>query len=157
MNNYFFEYYQNETKQNIEKNFEDMTQLEKSIGEFFIKNKSVRDFSSKGISGLLYVSEASLHRFAKKCGYKGYREFIFSYEKDKAKIKEADIVLITANDTCEYANICNEVIKVSYPKGLANVISVQMVTLMTMDVIYSYCSANKNYFKAIKKEKEGNS
>ena len=38
MNNYFFEYYQNETKQNIEKNFEDMTQLEKSIGEFFIKN-----------------------------------------------------------------------------------------------------------------------
>lgn len=276
MNNYFFEYYQNETKQNIEKNFEDMTQLEKSIGEFFIKNKSVRDFSSKGISGLLYVSEASLHRFAKKCGYKGYREFIFSYEKDienernngtdekkvnqliiklkaayttlveenfglikdnqirkiatllnsgkrviltgsetenavfeeyklkylklgidintvtkkeflepsvdllnkdslvivcdisgendnlktvvqKAKVKEADIVLITANEACEYANLCNEVIKLSYPKGLANVISMQMVILMTMDVIYSYCSANKNYFKAIKKEKEGKS
>ena len=276
MNNYFFEYYQNETKQNIEKNFEDMTQLEKSIGEFFIKNKSARDFSSKGISGLLYVSEASLHRFAKKCGYKGYREFIFSYEKDienernnstdekkvnqliiklkaayttlveenfglikdnqirkiatllnsgkrviltgsetenavfeeyklkylklgidintvtkkeflepsvdllnkdslvivcdisgendnlktvvqKAKVKEADIVLITANEACEYADLCNEVIKVSYPKGLANVISMQMVILMTMDVIYSYCSANKNYFKAIKKEKEGKS
>lgn len=276
MNNYFFEYYQNETKQNIEKNFEEMTQLEKSIGEFFIKNKSVRDFSSKGISGLLYVSEASLHRFAKKCGYKGYREFIFSYEKDienernngtdekkvnqlinklkaayttlveenftlikdnqirkiatllnsgkrviltgsetenavfeeyklkylklgidintvtkkeflepsvdllnkdslvivcdisgendnlktvvqKAKVKEADIVLITANEACEYADLCNEVIKVSYPKGLANVISMQMVILMTMDVVYSYCSANKNYFKAIKKEKEGKS
>ena len=276
MNNYFFEYYQNETKQNIEKNFEDMTQLEKSIGEFFIKNKSIRDFSSKGISGLLYVSEASLHRFAKKCGYKGYREFIFSYEKDienernnstdekkvnqliiklkaayttlveenfglikdnqirkiatllnsgkrviltgsetenaifeeyklkylklgidintvtkkeflepsvdllnkdslvivcdisgendnlktvvqKAEVKEADIVLITANEACEYAELCNEVIKVSYPKGLANVISMQMVILMTMDVIYSYCSANKNYFKAIKKEKEGKS
>ena len=276
MNNYFFEYYQNETKQNIEKNFEDMTQLEKSIGEFFIKNKSARDFSSKGISGLLYVSEASLHRFAKKCGYKGYREFIFSYEKDienernngtdekkvnqliiklkaayttlveenfglikdnqirkiatllnsgkrviltgsetenavfeeyklkylklgidintvtkkeflepsvdllnkdslvivcdisgendnlktvvqKAEVKEADIVLITANEACEYAALCNEVIKVSYPKGLANVISMQMVILMTMDVIYSYCSANKNYFKAIKKEKEGKS
>jgi len=276
MNNYFFEYYQNETKQNIEKNFEDMTQLEKSIGEFFIKNKSARDFSSKGISGLLYVSEASLHRFAKKCGYKGYREFIFSYEKDienernnstdekkvnqliiklkaayttlveenfglikdnqirkiatllnsgkrviltgsetenavfeeyklkylklgidintvtkkeflepsvdllnkdslvivcdisgendnlktvvqKAKVKEADIVLITANEACEYADLCNEVIKLSYPKGLANVISMQMVILMTMDVIYSYCSANKNYFKAIKKEKEGKS
>ena len=276
MNNCFFEYYQNETKQNIEKNFEDMTQLEKSIGEFFIKNKSARDFSSKGISGLLYVSEASLHRFAKKCGYKGYREFIFSYEKDienernnstdekkvnqliiklkaayttlveenfglikdnqirkiatllnsgkrviltgsetenavfeeyklkylklgidintvtkkeflepsvdllnkdslvivcdisgendnlktvvqKAEVKEADIVLITANEACEYADLCNEVIKVSYPKGLANVISMQMVILMTMDVIYSYCSANKNYFKAIKKEKEGKS
>ena len=276
MNKYFFEYYQNETKQNIEKNFEDMTQLEKSIGEFFIKNKSIRDFSSKGISGLLYVSEASLHRFAKKCGYKGYREFIFSYEKDienernngtdekkvnqlnnklkaayttlveenftiikdnqirkiatllnsgkrviligsetenaifeeyklkylklgidintvtkkeflepsvnllneeslvivcdisgendnlktvvkKAKIKETNIILITANEVCEYANLCDEVIKVSYLKGMANIISVQMVILMIMDVIYSYCSANKNYFKAIKKEKEGNS
>ena len=75
----------------------------------------------------------------------------------KAKVKEADIVLITANEACEYAELCNEVIKVSYPKGLANVISMQMVILMTMDVIYSYCSANKNYFKAIKKEKEKNS
>ena len=43
MNNYFFEYYQNETKQNIEKNFEEMTQLEKSIGEFFIKKKYLSD------------------------------------------------------------------------------------------------------------------
>ncbi len=59
-----------------------MTQLERSIGEFFVKNRVIRDFSSKGISGLLYVSEASLHRFANKCGYKGYRGFIFSYEKD---------------------------------------------------------------------------
>ena len=38
MNNYFFEYYHNETKQSIEKNFAKMTQLEKGIGEFFITN-----------------------------------------------------------------------------------------------------------------------
>ena len=75
----------------------------------------------------------------------------------KAKIKETNIILITANEVCEYANLCDEVIKVSYLKGMANIISVQMVILMIMDVIYSYCSANKNYFKAIKKEKEGNS
>ena len=37
------------------------------------------DFSSKNISTLLYVSEASLSRFAKKCGFKGYREFLFRY------------------------------------------------------------------------------
>ena len=40
MNNYFFEYYHNETKQSIEKNFAELTQLEKSIGEFFITNKA---------------------------------------------------------------------------------------------------------------------
>ena len=81
MNNYFFEYYHNETKQSIEK----------SIGEFFITNKAIRNFSSKKISGLLYVSEASLHRFAKKCGYKGYREFIYSYEKDIENEKNNEI------------------------------------------------------------------
>ena len=47
MNNYFFEYYHNETKQSIEKNFAKMTQLEKGIGEFFITNKAIRNFSSK--------------------------------------------------------------------------------------------------------------
>ena len=62
--------------------YKEMTQLEKSIADFFIKNKEIRDFSSKNMSRLLYVSEASLHRFAKKCGYRGYRELIFSYEKD---------------------------------------------------------------------------
>ncbi|MFR0957923.1 MAG: hypothetical protein ACLSFA_20120 [Roseburia inulinivorans] len=35
------------------------------------------DFSSKNISKRLYVSEAALSRFSKKCGYKGYRELIF--------------------------------------------------------------------------------
>ena len=72
----------------------------------------------------------------------------------KARIKETNTVLITANEACVYANLCNEVIKVSYPKGIENVISVQMIIFLIMDVIYSYCSANKNYFKAIKKEKE---
>lgn len=39
------------------------------------------DFSSRHISSMLYVSEASLSRFAKKCGYKGYREFVFKYKE----------------------------------------------------------------------------
>lgn len=39
------------------------------------------DFSSKSISERLFVSEASLSRFAKKCGYRGYREFIYQYEE----------------------------------------------------------------------------
>lgn len=51
MNNYFFEYYHNETKQSIEKNFAELTQLEKSIGEFFITNKAIRNFSSKKYRG----------------------------------------------------------------------------------------------------------
>ena len=47
------------------------------------------DFSAKCISELLYVSEASLSRFAKKCGYRGYREFVYQYEETFVEKKES--------------------------------------------------------------------
>lgn len=64
----------------IEAVYSNLTPLEKNIADFFIKNTEKKDFSSKTISEKLFVSEASLSRFAKKCGFKGYREFIFQYE-----------------------------------------------------------------------------
>lgn len=72
----------NETKQKIKGLYDDMTQLERSIADFFIENKEKLDFSSRNVAKMLYVSEASLSRFAQKCNYKGYREFISFYEKD---------------------------------------------------------------------------
>lgn len=65
----------------IEAIYESFTALEKTIADFFIHNEEKTDLSSKAISQRLYVSEATLSRFAKKCGYKGYREFIFHYEQ----------------------------------------------------------------------------
>lgn len=65
----------------IESHYETMSSLEKNIADFFINNREQMDFSSKNISALLYVSEAALSRFAKKCGYKGYREFIYHYKE----------------------------------------------------------------------------
>lgn len=65
----------------IEAIYDSFTPLEKSIADYFIKNDEKRDLSSKSVSKQLFVSEASLSRFAKKCGYKGYREFIFCYEQ----------------------------------------------------------------------------
>ena len=67
---------QNETKGQIEAAQSDMTQVEHTIANYFLNNEELTDFSSKRISALLYVSEATLSRFAKKCGFKGYREFI---------------------------------------------------------------------------------
>lgn len=72
----------NETKQNIRSCYEEMTQVEHGIADFFLNNTEKMDFSSKNIAKLLFVSEASLSRFAKKCGYKGYRELTYSYEQD---------------------------------------------------------------------------
>lgn len=65
----------------IEAHYENMSAVEKNIADFFISNQEKMDFSSKNISGMLYVSEASLSRFAKKCGYKGYREFVYNYQE----------------------------------------------------------------------------
>lgn len=59
----------------IEANYHNFTNLEKTIADFFLNNTEKTDFSAKAISGKLFVSEASLSRFAKKIGYRGYREF----------------------------------------------------------------------------------
>ena len=65
----------------IVETYDKLTNVEKSIADFFVENREITDFSSKSIANRLYVSEASLSRFAKKCGYKGFREFIYAYER----------------------------------------------------------------------------
>lgn len=65
----------------IEAAYDELTPTERIIADFFLKNIEVCDFSAKGISARLYVSEAALSRFAKKCQFQGYREFIFRYEE----------------------------------------------------------------------------
>lgn len=72
----------------IESVYDSFTNVEKEIADFFIHNKLEMDFSSKNISTMLYVSEASLSRFAKKCGFKGYREFLFRYQEVFQEDKE---------------------------------------------------------------------
>ena len=51
----------------IESNYENFTALEKNIADFFMKNEEKMDFSAKEIAKHLFVSEASLSRFATFC------------------------------------------------------------------------------------------
>lgn len=62
--------------------YEHMTAVEQSVADFFLKNEELRDFSSRNVAGMLYISEATLSRFAQKCGYKGYRNFIYDYKRE---------------------------------------------------------------------------
>ena len=106
-------YYQNETKQNMYNAYNDMTPVERSIADFFLSNTEKMDFSSKKISKRLYVSEAALSRFSKKCGYKGYRELIFSYEKDleydvPKESGETDISTFTKKIRGSYTTLLQE-------------------------------------------------
>ena len=64
----------------IESHFDSMTDLEKRIANYFLSPSSIYDdLSSQKVAQALYISQAALTRFAKKCGFKGYREFNFQY------------------------------------------------------------------------------
>ncbi|WP_282925929.1 MurR/RpiR family transcriptional regulator [Helcococcus kunzii] len=86
-------------------NYDNFTEIEKLIADYFIKNKHKEDFSIKSIKDKLYVSEASLTRFSQKCGFKGYREFIYRYEEE---------FLDGISDSClnvqEVLNIYNQIL-----------------------------------------------
>lgn len=73
----------------IESNYDNFTTVEKNIADFFIHNRKKVDFSARAVAERLYVSEASLSRFAKKCGYRGYREFVYQYEETFVEKQES--------------------------------------------------------------------
>ena len=83
------EYYVKSVVPIIESNYDNFTTVEKNIADFFIQNRAKVDFSAKAIAEKLYVSEASLSRFAKKCGYRGYREFVYQYEETFVEKQES--------------------------------------------------------------------
>ncbi|MDO4312496.1 MAG: MurR/RpiR family transcriptional regulator [Eubacteriales bacterium] len=83
------EYYVKSVVPMIESNYDNFTTVEKNIADFFIRNRKKVDFSAKAIAERLYVSEASLPRFAKKCGYRGYREFVYQYEETFVEKEES--------------------------------------------------------------------
>lgn len=83
------EYYVKSAVPIIESNYNNFTMVEKNIADFFIHNHEKMDFSAKTVAAKLFVSEASLSRFAKKCGYRGYREFVYQYEETLVEKKES--------------------------------------------------------------------
>ncbi len=82
----------------IESNYENLTTVEKSIADFFINNKEIKDFDAKSIADYLYISEASLSRFSKKLGFAGYREFTYHYQatfqQEKMEVEEGTKIVL---------------------------------------------------------------
>ncbi|WP_416334796.1 MurR/RpiR family transcriptional regulator [Anaerococcus sp. DFU013_CI05] len=81
-------YYVKSVIETIESNYENFTPTEKNIADFFIHNDKKGDFSAKKLADKLFVSEASLSRFAQKCGFRGYREFIYEYSQNFIERKD---------------------------------------------------------------------
>lgn len=74
----------------IESAYDDLTNVEKNIADYFMEHVEEHDLSSKAVSQRLFVSEASLSRFAKKLGFSGYRQFQFAYCESNKTDKNLD-------------------------------------------------------------------
>ncbi|MCR5032154.1 MAG: MurR/RpiR family transcriptional regulator [Lachnospiraceae bacterium] len=76
--------YEGKTMQVIDDKIHSFTSMEQRIADYFRKMPDEKaDLSARKVAADLFVSEAALSRFAKKCGYKGYREFIFEYRREQ--------------------------------------------------------------------------
>ena len=70
----------------IDLHFEELTELEQEIARYFLQvDTIVDDLSSQQVTQKPHVSQAALTRFAKKCGFTGYREFVFQYQHQASK------------------------------------------------------------------------
>lgn len=93
----------------IEAKYNSFTHVEKNIADFFLKNQKRMDFSAQNIAQEIFVSEASLSRFAQKCGFHGYREFIYQYEETFVEKSE-----VVANSTRMVLNTYQELLNKTY-------------------------------------------
>ena len=65
------------------------------------------DINIQNVAEQLYVSQASISRFAKKCGFVGFREFIFAY-LDSARVKKPNGNSTTQNVFNTYQDLLNK-------------------------------------------------
>ena len=72
----------------LDAKYDSFSQSEKNIADFFLKNKNQADYSIETLSQKLFVSKASISRLVKKCGFSGYREFIYQYEKSLNSVRK---------------------------------------------------------------------
>ena len=93
----------------IDLHFEEMTDLEqRNLPRYFLQADTINDdLSSQQVTQKLHISQAALTRFAKKCGFKGYREFIFKYQqqKDTLSAPQQDMNPLTQRVLRSYANV----------------------------------------------------
>lgn len=93
----------------IESNIDNMTNSEKEIAYYFLKQEFIEENSIDYFSNKLHVSKATLTRFAKKCGFSGFREFLYKYI-DCLKDKESKTVYksLTRKVLLDYQELLNK-------------------------------------------------
>lgn len=65
--------------------YDKMTATEKAIADYFLGDVPIENLSPKTLTARLYVSKATLTRFANRCGFEGYREFVYHYKTGRVQ------------------------------------------------------------------------
>ena len=91
----------------IESKYTLFTNTEKKIADYFLQCDANMDINIQNVADQLYVSQASISRFSKKCGFVGFREFIFAY-LDSARVKKPNGNSTTQNVFNTYQDLLNK-------------------------------------------------
>lgn len=92
----------------IESVYESLTDLEKKIADYFLSDQVMQDdLSAQSVAKRLYVSLSSLTRFAKKCGFTGYRQFVYEFEGSNQEIQNVSRH-ITKSVLSDYGELLNK-------------------------------------------------
>lgn len=65
--------------------YDKMTATEKAIADYSLGDVPIENLSPKTLTARLYVSKATLTRFANRCGFEGYREFVYHYKTGRVQ------------------------------------------------------------------------
>lgn len=88
--------------------YESLTDLEKKIADYFLSDQVMQDdLSAQSVAKRLYVSLSSLTRFAKKCGFTGYRQFVYEFEGSNQEIQNVSRH-ITKSVLSDYGELLNK-------------------------------------------------
>ena len=91
----------------IESKYTLFTATERKRADYLLQCGPSMDINIQNVAERLYVSQASISRFAKKCGFVGFREFIFAF-LDSVRVKKPNANMITQNVFNTYQDLLNK-------------------------------------------------
>ena len=119
--------------------YDRMTPIERTIADYFLGEIPLEDLSAKTITGRLYVSKASLSRFANRCGFEGYREFVYRYKEDMLACRNSSsFTLMTQKAIETYQTIFDRTLSLINEEQLRRVAGL----LMKSQRVYLYGSGS---------------
>ena len=93
----------------IRSKYTQMTCVERIIADYIFSMPPASELNPTQVAERLYVSKASLSRFAQKLGFHGFQEFIYHYTADQEALSRADSLHLPDRQVCEdYSYILSE-------------------------------------------------